>query len=62
MIGEGGFGVVYKAWVDKKTLTPANNGVGMAVAVKKWKPESFQGFSEWQVISNTLLIIEFYIS
>ncbi|URD87725.1 STYKc [Musa troglodytarum] len=50
MIGEGGFGVVYKAWVDKKTLTPANNGVGMAVAVKKWRPESFQGFSEWQVL------------
>ncbi|CAL9766877.1 unnamed protein product [Musa acuminata subsp. burmannicoides] len=48
MIGEGGFGVVYRAWVDKKTLTPANNRVGMAVAVKKWKPESFQGFSEWQ--------------
>ncbi|RWW19189.1 hypothetical protein GW17_00016784 [Ensete ventricosum] len=43
MIGEGGFGVVYKGWVDKKTLTPGKYGVGMAVAVKKWKPESFQG-------------------
>ncbi|KAJ8464950.1 hypothetical protein OPV22_027502 [Ensete ventricosum] len=48
MIGEGGFGVVYKGWVDKKTLTPGKYGVGMAVAVKKWKPESFQGSSEWQ--------------
>ncbi|RRT48298.1 hypothetical protein B296_00052709 [Ensete ventricosum] len=49
MIGEGGFGVVYKGWVDKKTLTPGKYGVGMAVAVKKWKPESFQGSSEWQL-------------
>lgn len=36
LIGEGGFGYIYKGWID-----------GMAVAVKKLKPEGFQGHTEW---------------
>ncbi|KAJ0048781.1 hypothetical protein Pint_15231 [Pistacia integerrima] len=49
LIGEGGFGYVYKGWIDEQTLEPAKPGSGMVVAVKKLKPEGFQGHKEWLV-------------
>ncbi|KAF3446901.1 hypothetical protein FNV43_RR12081 [Rhamnella rubrinervis] len=48
VLGEGGFGRVFKGWVDDKTYTPSRVGVGMAVAVKKSNPDSSQGLQEWQ--------------
>ncbi|XP_009396689.2 probable serine/threonine-protein kinase PIX13 [Musa acuminata AAA Group] len=48
ILGEGGFGRVYKGWVEEKTLNPAKTGLGMIVAVKKLSPESMQGFEQWQ--------------
>ncbi|KAJ6306194.1 hypothetical protein OIU78_021507 [Salix suchowensis] len=48
MLGEGGFGRVFKGWVDEKTYAPAKVGCGMAVAVKKSSPDSSQGLQEWQ--------------
>ncbi|XP_075106001.1 putative serine/threonine-protein kinase PIX13 isoform X2 [Nicotiana tabacum] len=48
MLGEGGFGRVFKGWIDEKTLAPSRVGVGMAVAVKKSNPDSEQGLKEWQ--------------
>ncbi|XP_051114754.1 probable serine/threonine-protein kinase PIX13 isoform X2 [Andrographis paniculata] len=48
MLGIGGFGAVYRGWVDSKTLAPSRQGTGMLVAVKKLNPESTQGFEEWQ--------------
>lgn len=51
VLGEGGFGTVFKGWLDEKTLAPAKSGAGMVVAVKKLNPESMQGFEEWQVIA-----------
>lgn len=50
VLGEGGFGTVYKGWVDEKTLAPSKPGTGMMVAIKKLNHESVQGFQEWQVI------------
>ncbi|XWS37453.1 hypothetical protein CRYUN_Cryun19dG0044100 [Craigia yunnanensis] len=47
LIGEGGFGYVYKGWMDEQTLVAARPGCGMVVAVKKLKPEGFQGHKEW---------------
>lgn len=47
LIGEGGFGYVYKGWIDEHTLEAARPGVGMVIAVKKLKPEGFQGHKEW---------------
>ncbi|KAI3521752.1 hypothetical protein L1887_11226 [Cichorium endivia] len=47
LLGEGGFGYVYKGWLNKETLTPIEPGLGIAVAVKKLKPDGFQGHKEW---------------
>ncbi|PKU68777.1 Protein kinase 2B, chloroplastic [Dendrobium catenatum] len=49
LLGEGGFGYVYKGWIDEQCLTASKPGVGMIVAVKKLKPEGFQGHKEWLV-------------
>ncbi|XP_042415089.1 uncharacterized protein LOC122004230 [Zingiber officinale] len=48
VLGEGGFGKVYKGWVEEKTLNPSKSGVGTLVAVKKLNPESVHWLEEWQ--------------
>ncbi|XP_068646614.1 probable serine/threonine-protein kinase PIX13 [Aristolochia californica] len=48
VLGEGGFGKVFKGWVEEKTLNPAKSGSGVMVAVKKLNSESMQGLEEWQ--------------
>ena len=53
VLGEGGFGRVFKGWVDEKTLAPSKAGIGMVVAIKKLNSESMQGFQEWQVLIST---------
>jgi hypothetical protein len=57
VLGEGGFGRVYKGWVDERTLNPAKSNAGVIVAVKKLNPESVQGLQEWQVrgVAGSLL-------
>lgn len=65
VLGEGGFGKVFKGWVDEKTLAPSKVGTGMMVAIKKLNPESMQGFQEWQVLfsaSQFLFLFELFIS
>ena len=56
LLGEGGFGHVYKGWIDEHTLAPSKPGSGLVVAVKKLKPEGFQGHKEWLVGSSLLYI------
>ncbi|XP_030527361.1 probable serine/threonine-protein kinase PIX13 [Rhodamnia argentea] len=48
VLGEGGFGRVFKGWVDEGTYKPSRVGVGIPVAVKKSSPDSPQGLQEWQ--------------
>ncbi|KAI4336020.1 hypothetical protein L6164_014598 [Bauhinia variegata] len=36
-----------EGWIDEQTLGVARPGSGMVVAVKKLKPEGFQGHKEW---------------
>ncbi|CAH2037741.1 unnamed protein product [Thlaspi arvense] len=43
LLGEGGFGCVFKGWIDETTLNASRPGSGIVVAVKKLKPEGFQG-------------------
>ncbi|PIN17467.1 Serine/threonine protein kinase [Handroanthus impetiginosus] len=47
LIGEGGFGYVFKGWINEATLTSSKPGTGTVVAVKKLKAQSFQGHREW---------------
>ncbi|KAK3154872.1 hypothetical protein QOZ80_2BG0196090 [Eleusine coracana subsp. coracana] len=54
VLGEGGFGRVYKGWVEERTMNPARSGAGVPVAVKKLNPESLQGVQEWQSEVNFL--------
>lgn len=47
LIGEGGFGRVYKGWIDETTFAPARPGTGLVIAVKVLKSDSRQGHREW---------------
>ncbi|KAK3006177.1 hypothetical protein RJ639_015713, partial [Escallonia herrerae] len=48
VLGEGGFGTVFRGWIDEKTYAPSKVGHGIPVAVKKSNSDSSQGFKEWQ--------------
>lgn len=54
MVGEGGFGRVFKGWVDGETYAPSKVGIGITVAVKKSNRDSPQGLKEWQAEVNFL--------
>lgn len=54
LLGEGGFGYVFKGWIDEHSLTPTRPGSGIVIAVKKLKPEGFQGHKEWLTEVNYL--------
>ncbi|XBH96047.1 hypothetical protein VPH35_086516 [Triticum aestivum] len=54
MLGEGGFGSVYKGWFDERTLSACQPGTGIPVAVKKLNPKGFQGHGEWLAEINYL--------
>ncbi|GJT36559.1 probable serine/threonine-protein kinase PBL3 [Tanacetum coccineum] len=47
LLGEGGFGQVFKGWVDETTFAPAKPGTGLVIAVKILKADSRQGHREW---------------
>ncbi|RWW84902.1 hypothetical protein BHE74_00006470 [Ensete ventricosum] len=49
VVGEGGFGSVFKGWIDEHTLAAAKPGTGVVIAVKKLNQEGYQGHREWLV-------------
>lgn len=53
VLGEGGFGSVFKGWIDENSYTAAKPGTGMVIAVKRLNLESFQGHKEWLVSFNS---------
>ncbi|PIN08596.1 Non-specific serine/threonine protein kinase [Handroanthus impetiginosus] len=52
IVGEGGFGTVYKGWLKEESIGKQESG--SVVAVKKLHYESMQGFEEWQSEVNFL--------
>ncbi|GKV08109.1 hypothetical protein SLEP1_g19788 [Rubroshorea leprosula] len=55
MLGEGGFGSVFKGWIDEHSFTASKPGTGKVIAVKRLNPESCQGHQEW-LVSNRKFI------
>ncbi|ESW05991.1 hypothetical protein PHAVU_010G010300 [Phaseolus vulgaris] len=54
VLGEGGFGSVFKGWIDEHSLSVTKPGIGMVVAVKRLNQEGFQGHKEWLAEINYL--------
>ncbi|CAA0837029.1 Protein kinase superfamily protein [Striga hermonthica] len=53
VLGEGGFGKVYKGWLDERS-SGHKPGSGTVIAVKRLNTESMQGFNEWKSEVNFL--------
>ncbi|KAJ8562732.1 hypothetical protein K7X08_031184 [Anisodus acutangulus] len=47
VLGEGGFGCVFKGWIDEHTFKASKPGTGLVIAVKRLNHEGFQGHKEW---------------
>ncbi|XP_028775761.1 probable serine/threonine-protein kinase PBL9 isoform X1 [Neltuma alba] len=54
VLGEGGFGSVFKGWIDEQSLTAAKPGTGIIIAVKRLEQDSMQGHNEWLAEVNFL--------
>ncbi|KAH7550058.1 hypothetical protein ACOSP7_024812 [Xanthoceras sorbifolium] len=54
VVGEGGFGSVFKGWIDEHSFAAAKPGTGMLIAVKRLNQEGFQGHKEWLAEVNYL--------
>ncbi|PKI39371.1 hypothetical protein CRG98_040237 [Punica granatum] len=54
VLGGGGFGSVFKGWIDEQSFGPTKPGMGMMVAVKKLNQEGLQGHREWLAEINYL--------
>ncbi|XP_021618558.1 probable serine/threonine-protein kinase PBL10 isoform X2 [Manihot esculenta] len=47
VIGKGGFGYVFKGWIDENSLKAATPEIGIAIAVKVLDQKGCQGEQEW---------------
>lgn len=47
LLGEGGFGCVFKGWIDEHGTSPVKPGTGLTVAVKTLNHKGLQGHKEW---------------
>ncbi|KAA8518908.1 hypothetical protein F0562_016318 [Nyssa sinensis] len=54
VLGEGGFGSVFKGWIDEQSLAATKPGIGIVIAVKRLNQEGFQGHKEWLAEINYL--------
>ncbi|KAG8376902.1 hypothetical protein BUALT_Bualt09G0112400 [Buddleja alternifolia] len=54
VLGEGGFGSVFKGWIDEYSLAASKPGSNMVVAVKRLNQEGWQGHKEWLAEINYL--------
>ncbi|KAJ6750649.1 hypothetical protein OIU85_001210 [Salix viminalis] len=54
VLGEGGFGSVFKGWIDEQSFCATKPGTGIVIAVKRLNQDSFQGHKEWLAEVNYL--------
>ncbi|GMJ09315.1 PBS1-LIKE 34 [Hibiscus trionum] len=54
LLGEGGFGCVFKGWINENGTAPAKPGTGLPVAVKTLNHDGLQGHREWLAEVNYL--------
>ncbi|XP_066363120.1 serine/threonine-protein kinase PBL34-like isoform X1 [Miscanthus floridulus] len=54
LLGEGGFGRVYKGWIGENRTAPGRPGTGLTVAVKTLNRDGQQGHKEWVAEVNFL--------
>ncbi|KAA3456711.1 protein kinase APK1A, chloroplastic-like [Gossypium australe] len=54
VLGEGGFGSVFKGWIDENSFTATKPGSGIVIAVKRLNQDGFQGHKEWLAEVNYL--------
>ncbi|XP_065876914.1 serine/threonine-protein kinase PBL34-like isoform X2 [Euphorbia lathyris] len=47
LLGEGGFGCVFKGWIEENGTGPVKPGTGLTVAVKTLNHDGLQGHKEW---------------
>ncbi|KAI7740279.1 hypothetical protein M8C21_015088 [Ambrosia artemisiifolia] len=47
LLGEGGFGCVFKGWINEYGTAPVKAGTGLTVAVKTLNHDGLQGHKEW---------------
>jgi len=47
LLGEGGFGCVFKGWIEENGTAPVRPGTGLTVAVKTLNHDGLQGHKEW---------------
>lgn len=57
VLGEGGFGSVFKGWIDEHSLTATRPGTGIVIAVKRLNQEGLQGHKEWLVSILFLFLV-----
>eukprot|EP00268_Persea_americana_P041244 TRINITY_DN4104_c1_g2_i2.p1 TRINITY_DN4104_c1_g2~~TRINITY_DN4104_c1_g2_i2.p1 ORF type:complete len:416 (+),score=75.62 TRINITY_DN4104_c1_g2_i2:318-1565(+) len=54
VLGEGGFGSVFKGWIDENSFMATKPGTGLVIAVKRLNQEGLQGHREWLAEVNYL--------
>ncbi|XP_012081028.2 probable serine/threonine-protein kinase PIX7 [Jatropha curcas] len=54
LLGEGGFGCVFKGWISETRTASVKPGTGLPVAVKKHNHGGLQGHKEWLAEVNYL--------
>ncbi|GMH15326.1 hypothetical protein Nepgr_017167 [Nepenthes gracilis] len=54
LLGEGGFGCVFKGWIEENGTAPVRPGTGLTVAVKTLNHDGIQGHKEWLAEVNYL--------
>ncbi|KAL6503193.1 hypothetical protein OROHE_023822 [Orobanche hederae] len=62
VIGEGGFGSVFKGWIDEHSLAASRPGSGMVIAVKRLNQDGWQGHKECKTCNGVESGAEFVVT